>query len=72
MIFFPLKKIITTLNSFRPNIIKVWTKFRNKIGCRLKLQLHSIYFLLDVNVDKLTFELHFFSKDIGPKSPSFI
>ena len=59
MIFFSLKKFVIALNSFRPNIIKVWTKYCNKIGCTLRLQLHLIYFLLDVNFDQSTFELHF-------------
>ena len=62
MIFY-LKKIDHS-NFFRPNIIKFWTKFGNKLGCILKQQLHSIFFffilLLDVNFDKSTIELHFF------------
>ena len=32
MIFLSLKKIVTTLNFFRPKIIKFWTKFGNKLG----------------------------------------
>ena len=43
MIFLLLKKYVTTLNFFRLNIIKFWIKFCNKLDCRLKLQLHSIY-----------------------------
>ena len=45
---------MTTLNFFKPNIIKLWTKFvnklffffrefGNKLGWRLRLQLHLIY-----------------------------
>ena len=67
MTFLPLKKFVTTLNLFRPNVIKFWTKFGNKFGCRLRLQPHLIYiyiyiffFLLDVNFDKFTIGLHFF------------
>ena len=64
MIFLLLKKYVTTLNIFRLNIIKFWTKFCNKLDCKLKLQLHSIYiyiYIFDVNFDKSTIELHFFS-----------
>ena len=32
MILLSLKKIVTTLNFFRPKIIKFWTKFGNKLG----------------------------------------
>ena len=53
------KKIVTPLNFFRLNIFKLWTKFGNKFGCRLKLQLHLIHFLLDVNFVKFTIGLHF-------------
>ena len=31
MILLSLKKIVTTLNFFRPKIIKFWTKFGNKL-----------------------------------------
>ena len=42
--FFSLKKLCDHPKlSFRLNIIKFWTKFDNKHGCRLKLQLYSIY-----------------------------
>ena len=61
MIFLPLKKCVTTLNFFRSNIIKLWTKFSNKLGCRLRLQLHLIFFLLDMNFNNSTIRLHFFS-----------
>ena len=43
-IFYPLKKFVTTLCFPRTNIIKLWTKFGNKFDCKLKLQLHSIFF----------------------------
>ena len=50
---------MTTLNFFKPNIIKLLTNFGNKLGCKLILQLHSIFFfLLDVNFDKFIIELH--------------
>ena len=42
-----IRKILTTLSFFRPNIIKLCTKFDNSFGCRLRLQLHLIFFLLD-------------------------
>ena len=35
------------------------TKFSYKIGCNLRLQPYSIFFLLEVNFDKSTIELHF-------------
>ena len=60
MIFLPQKKCVTTLNFFRPNIIKLWTKFSNKLGCILRLQLHSIFFLLDMNFNNSTIRLIFF------------
>ena len=63
MIFLLLKKYVTTLNIFRLNIIKFWTKFCNKLDCRLKLQLHSIYiyiYFIGLNFDKSTIELHFY------------
>ena len=44
MIFLPLKKCVTTLNFFRSHKIKFWIKFSNKLSCRLRLQLHSIFF----------------------------
>ena len=45
MIFLPLKKFVIILNFLRPNIIKLWTKFGNKLGCSsLRLQLYLIYF----------------------------
>ena len=31
MIFLLLKKCVTTLNFFKLNIIKLWTKFSNKL-----------------------------------------
>ena len=34
-------------------------KFSYKLCCSLKLQLYSIYFLLDVNFNKLIIKLHF-------------
>ena len=40
------------------NDIMKMTKFRYKIGCSLKLQLYSIFFLLEVNFDKFTIGLH--------------
>ena len=54
MIFLAVKKYVTTLNFVRPNIIKLWTKFSNKLGCKLRIQLHLIFFLLDMNFDKST------------------
>jgi len=61
MIFFTLKKkCVTTLNYFRPNIIKFWTKFSNKLSCKLKLQLHSIFFLLAMNFNNYRIRLHLF------------
>ena len=59
LIFLSLKKFVTMWIFFKPNVIKHWTKFDNKLGCKLRLQLHSIFFLLDVNFDKSTFGLHF-------------
>ena len=50
---------MTTLNFFKPNIIKLLKNFGNKLRCKLIVQLHSIFFLLDVNFDKFTIELHF-------------
>ena len=60
MIFLPLKKFVIILNFLRPNIIKLWTKFGNKLGCSsLRLQLYLIYiFLLIMNFDKSTIGLH--------------
>ena len=59
MIFLPFKTFVTTLNFFRPNVIK----FGLMLGCRLMLQLHSIIYLfiyfLGVNFNKFTIELHF-------------
>ena len=34
------------------------TKFNYKIGCSLKLQSYSIFFLLKMNFDKFTIRLH--------------
>ena len=51
---------MTILNFVRVNIINFWTKFDNKLDYRLRLQIHSIFFLLDVNYNKFTIELHFF------------
>ena len=43
--FFTLKKCVTILIFFfRSNIVKLWTKFSNKLSCKLRLQLHSIFF----------------------------
>ena len=41
--FFSLKKLCDHPKlSFRLNIIKFWTKFDNKHGCRLRLQFYLI------------------------------
>ena len=46
MIFLPLKKFVIILNFLRPNIIKLSTKFDNKLGCsNLRLQLYLILFI---------------------------
>ena len=47
MIFFTLKKkkVVTSLNFLKPNIIKLWIKFDNNLGCKLKLQLNSVFFI---------------------------
>ena len=58
MIFLPLKKCVTTLNFFKLNIIKLWTKF-NYIGLNLIVDTRYI-FLMDSNFDKSTIRLHFF------------
>ena len=50
---------MTILKFFRPNIIKLCTKFSNKFDYILTLQLHSNIFLLDVNFEKSTIEIHF-------------
>ena len=43
MIFLPLKKIYNHTNFFFwPNVIKLRTKFSNKLSGRLSLQLHLI------------------------------
>ena len=44
MIFLPSKKICDNPKFFRLNKIKLWTKFGNKLGCKLSLQLHLIFF----------------------------
>ena len=59
MDFFSLKNICDCPKFLRSNIIKFWTKLGIKIGYRLRLQLHSIYFLLDVNFVKFTIGLDF-------------
>ena len=44
---------------FKPNIIKFWTKFSNKlIGCRLRLQLHSIYIYIYMMMPKIVSKSH--------------
>ena len=43
-------------------MIILWTKFSNKLDCRLRLQLHSKKKLLDMNFGKSTIGLHFFLK----------
>ena len=52
-----IRKILTTLSFFRPNIIKLCTKFDNNFGCRLSYSSAYYIFirLLDVNFDKFTF-----------------
>ena len=62
MIFFPVKKMCYHPKFFRLNIITLWTKFSNKLGCRLILQLDSIFFLLDMNFGKSIIGLQFFFK----------
>ena len=48
--FFTLKKFCDQLNFFfftiflKPNTIQLWTKFGDKLGCKLRPQFHSIYF----------------------------
>ena len=58
MIFLPLKKCVTTLNFFKLNIIKLWTKF-NYIELNLIVETRYI-FLMDTNFGKSTIRLHFF------------
>ena len=58
MIFLFLKKCVTTLNFFKLNIIKLWTKF-NYIELNLIVETRYI-FLMDTNFDKSTIRLHFF------------
>ena len=55
--FYFLKKFVTILNFFMPNIITCWTKFDNKLDNGLRLQFHLIF---NVNFDKFTIGLHFF------------
>ena len=57
MILLSLKIFVTTLKFFWLNIINFWTKFGNKLDCRLRLQLHSIY--IYVNCEKFIIGLHF-------------
>ena len=51
---------MTILKFFKPNIIDFWEKFGIKLGYRLRIQLHLIFFLLDVNFHKSIIDLHFF------------
>ena len=51
---------MTILKFFKPNIIDFWVKFGIKLGYRLRIQLHLIFFLLDVNFHKSIIDLHFF------------
>ena len=62
MILLSLKIFVTTLKFFWLNIINFWTKFGNKLYCRLRLQLHSIYiyiYIYYVNCEKFIIGLHF-------------
>ena len=72
MIFFIFKKTETILNFCRSNIIKLWTKFGNKLDYSLVdkgynstsyiyIYIYIFFFLLlDVNFDKSTIGLPFF------------
>ena len=51
---------MTILKFFKPNIIDFWEKFGIKLGYRLRIQLHLIFFLLDVNFHKSIIDLYFF------------
>ena len=44
------------------NVINFWTKFGKKLDCTLRLQLHSIYIYIymDVNCDKSPLDYIFF------------
>ena len=60
MIFLPLKKCVTTLNFFKLNIIKLQTKFSNKLTqLQTKATTSLDIFLMDTNFDKSTIRLHF-------------
>ena len=59
MISLSLKRICDHPKFFKLSIITFWTKFGNKLSCRLRLQLYLIFFLLNVNFDKCTIGLHF-------------
>ena len=37
IIIYKFKNFVTTLNFFKPNIIALWTKFENKLDCKLRL-----------------------------------
>ena len=51
---------MTALNFSKSNIIKLQTKFDNKLGYKLRLQLHSIFLFIGVNFDKsISSGLHF-------------
>ena len=47
MIFLSLKKLCDNPKFFfKPNITKLWTKLDNKLSCKLRLQVHSIFFYI--------------------------
>ena len=61
IIILPLRKCVTTLNFFKPNIIILRTKFSNKLTwLQTKTTSPLNIFLLNMNFDKFTIRLHFF------------
>ena len=52
----PINHFLQKKSSYKP----LKTKFSYKIGCNLRLQPYSIFFLLEVNFNKSTIGLHLF------------